>query len=116
MGEQQGVVVVRRRKGGHTGDAVASGPILDHDWLAPALAELVSVKARREVDGRASSSRNDEADRALGPMLAASPRLQTTREQTIKPPSRTRAIWDIEHLILCKRLYFRLRRPAPGLA
>ena len=52
-------------------DAVAAGPVFDHDRLSPALAEPIGEQPRADVGAAARTEREDEFDRPRRPMPVA---------------------------------------------
>ena len=66
---QEGVIIVGGQHGLDRDDAVASGPVVDHDRLAPARRQLFLDQACSNVGAGARTEWNDESDRALWPSL-----------------------------------------------
>jgi hypothetical protein len=63
------MIVVRTGERRDRQDGIAARLVLDHDRLAPFGRQPVCDQPRRDVDARAGSERQDEADVALRPGL-----------------------------------------------
>ncbi len=82
---QEGVVVVGGEHGLDRDDAVAAGPVIDHDRLAPFLLEPFLDQPRADVGAGAGAEGNDEADRPLRPLS-----LRLRRQRRAGPGFRAR--------------------------
>jgi hypothetical protein len=62
------VIIMRRNEGSYTDAALRAGSVLDHDRLAPALAERIGKDPCGGVIGRPGWKRDQESHRTFGPV------------------------------------------------
>ena len=65
------MIVVRADESVDGNDAVAAGPVLDDDWLSPALRKPVRQQPRAEIRAASRSEREDQFHRAVRPGVRA---------------------------------------------